>query len=93
MIDSSCGLLQAGSHVTDKRREEPQSTQISRDSTGVGIHIPARERQGGAWFLPHFAFLLEKDKVKLLVFHLDHVLLVMSLEGVGIYLHIHPDYI
>lgn len=37
--------------------------------------------------------LLEKDKVKLLVFHLDHVLLVMSLEGVGIYLHIHPDYI
>lgn len=89
MIDSNCGLVGAGSHIPDKSREEPPPNSISRDSTGMGIHSHlghptegiGREEPRYYLILP---LLLEKEKVKLLVFDLDYVLLAMNLEGVGV---------
>lgn len=58
-------------------RGKPPPNSISRDSTGLGIHSHlghptegiGREEPGSYLILP---LLLEKEKVKLLVFNLDY---------------------
>lgn len=49
---------------------------VGHPTEGIG-----REDPGSYLILP---LLLEKEKVKLLVFNLDYMLLVLNLEGVGI---------